>query len=1353
MMKKRFLSCILAISIIFTLVPIQLFAANVSKLVISECDFLDGWSKEGGGNALTVSVNNAYNSSAGIRCDVNYGKFGASYSPSESLDLSSFATVQWDMRFYTGKNNGMRGTLWEQIVENYGTKGNNKLYLKLSSAEGYRVYYLSKLSTTVSTEKTEWVHFSASISDYNTENGNFDRKAVNNIFFNTVDSNYNTAVSNGVIAIDNLIAAGSASTENPTPDESGEEKKDLVISDCDAAENGTAGFIHTGGNAFKIGDSSLGWGALSEKFTYRHVNYGAFRQSYFKLEDPLNISDYKSLNWSMYFGPVGLWESIQESYGSTIYVKLFNSHEDSGNRMIFALDKIISTPIGGMPGWYIFSVNFDDCTNNVNFDKSKLTRFSFVTIEGGALNTEIAEGVIGFDNIYLSADKASSAPTGDGKWLIAENTVDKTISGSNFVYTNTSFKYNLSSQSKENLWLIAKIYVENQTNPGNISNFVTDGQIELTSSGKSDVQEANWAVDKLGLRSGWTSLRLKLSDANFDNGLNLAAVNYFRMYIRPGNNDTYRIKIQDLYITNQAEKSPLPSVFSDGMLFQQNKTMNLWGRVGSESDVSVELYKAGDLIESASVKSDIDGKWRVKLPARKGNYDVYSIIIKVNGEIAKEISDVMIGELWISAGQSNMEFFLGQTIPGYDWSLIPLNKYVRVFVEPTVPGGVNGTLPVTPAYDIDGAFWTDGSTATNVKYVSAIAYYSCLQLQLKLDVPVGFINAAKGASVIEAWLSRESIDCNTKIKSILSDRKNYKTEQTLNVPGNWNLMTALYNTKLAPLAGFNVAGVMWYQGESNVKYADEDGENTFYEEALRQLAEDWALLFSFEKGKMPFVFAHLAPYNYSNVRANDYDTILPKLAESMSKVWASHKSSMVQIPIYDISLAYKNPPDRDFDPIHPSTKKPVGERFANAMLSRFYSIGTSGYNAATYKSMRIDGNKMYVTLDNVGTGISFRNTNTELEGFTICGDDRVFVNAYAKIVEKDTVEVYSPMVSKPVAAAYAFSSFNMNANLINSFGLPAVPFRTDNVDSEFVGNNDWMNADHETVWVDTRSGNTADFAATWEPQTIGASVSFDTEVKAQGNSSLKLVTTVKNTGAGPKLNHATMIYRLSAYKYITVIVKNADNVDKTLKLKVGSNYATAIDGTISIRIPKDSEFTRCIFNIEKLKNSSGIVISNSLGSFNAYSDFDFIVDEPGTVYLDDIRLGTEIPLLDEIKKVSLGTTVKDFILICGLGLDTVVYSGETPLKDNDTVGTGAFASNSGRTIYAIVRFDLDGNGKCNSLDIVLMKKHLLGISKLSGLYLDAAKRNSSESDIDIRNLIHIKKQVVLRSGFHFEMNN
>ena len=130
-------------------------------------------------------------------------------------------------------------------------------------------------------------------------------------------------------------------------------------------------------------------------------------------------------------------------------------------------------------------------------------------------------------------------------------------------------------------------------------------------------------------------------------------------------------------------------------------------------------------------------------------------------------------------------------------------------------------------------------------------------------------------------------------------------------------MTTLYNTKLDPIAGMapdntklsahsgmNIAGVMWYQGESNIKYAEASGKNTYYTAALNPLIDDWSVIFGFEKGKMPFIFAHIAPCDYSSVRTNDYDSAVAQLAAAMNESWAAHKNTAIQIPIYDLPLDY-----------------------------------------------------------------------------------------------------------------------------------------------------------------------------------------------------------------------------------------------------------------------------------------------------------------------------------------------------------------------------------------------------------------------------------------------------------------
>lgn len=694
----------------------------------------------------------------------------------------------------------------------------------------------------------------------------------------------------------------------------------------------------------------------------------------------------------------------------------------------------------------------------------------------------------------------------------------------------------------------------------------------------------------------------------------------------------------------------MPSMFSDGMLFQQNKDINLWGITDEANEtVEVQLYREGALAETQTTVSDGEGNWSVALSPREGGYEKYSIQISA-GNQSKLINDVLIGELWIAAGQSNMEFFLGNTVLPSERDTIPLDEYIRVFKEPSVPtaDGADGVLSSVPVYDIipdvnnvnsiGGAVWSDAGAEPNIRYVSAIAYYTCLELREALDVPVGFINTAKGASVIESWLSRESIDSNETVKSKLEEMSLYMSERGLNAPRNWQYMTTLYNTKLAPLAGlnadnekrsehagFNIAGVMWYQGESNVKYADDDGSNPYYTAALNQLIDDWSVIFGFEKGEMPFIFADIAAYDYSNVRPDDYDVVIPMLSEAMADASAAHSNTAVQIPIYDLPLTYRNPPAQDYHPIHPSDKKSVAERFADAVLGRFYGIGED-FAAPVFKEIEISGDKLIITLDNVGGGLAIRDGGGTLYGFAVCGSDRVFVNADARIISSNQIEVSSPYVSNPVAATYAFSSYNANANLVNSSGTPCLPFRTDRTESVYLGADDWMSADIEEVWSSSCQTLVGDMYSTWVTDTSGASISFDAEVKASGASSIKLTTTSASKGAGPNLALSSIRNHLSDYKYLAVTVKNDDGIDNTLRLRIGSGaYALTVDGGQGAALAANSDFTTYVFDLSELVDSNGNPLSTTMYN-NAFSqdELTFVLDAAGTVHIDEIRLATEL---------------------------------------------------------------------------------------------------------------------------------
>lgn len=182
------------------------------------------------------------------------------------------------------------------------------------------------------------------------------------------------------------------------------------------------------------------------------------------------------------------------------------------------------------------------------------------------------------------------------------------------------------------------------------------------------MEELNWSLPRQGLRAGWNYLRLPLAAASkAGGGADLSRLNYFRLYnITPdGNTTRFEVKIQDVKLTTAKEKKTLPSFFADGMLFQQNKPMNLWGRTETaDAQIAVELLKGGEVLETKTAEPDENGDWSVSLSAQKGGYDAYTIVVKENGQAVKTLRDVLVGELWLAAGQSNMEFMVSQSVGG-----------------------------------------------------------------------------------------------------------------------------------------------------------------------------------------------------------------------------------------------------------------------------------------------------------------------------------------------------------------------------------------------------------------------------------------------------------------------------------------------------------------------------------------------------------------------------------------------------------------------------------------------------------------------------------------------------------------
>lgn len=1208
---KKLIALLSAFAVIFSsvftsIVSFTVFAQS-KELLISDCETLDGWTKSGGNS---LSLNNNGFTGKSVACDINNGAFrSATFTAATPLDVSAYQNIEWDVMMHTGGKTGM----WDEIKNCYG----DEVYLKIgSSSSDYNVYRLSKMTVEQDDGNSLWNHFSVEISNPSSTSGSFDATKMTLFYFTTIDGAVNSSVRNGHIRIDNIYARNLLSDK---PEEIG----DLVLSECETTDNW---------NYANAGMMSLTTNGMTGSAVNINTSYGAFRKLTFTKD--FDISNYNTVEFDLFCMKVGdvshnMWSDITASYGDKIAVEV----SDGTNTNTYGLNKWNVTELGN--NWIHVSINLNNYSSgSKKFNLGKFKTFSVYSNITADLDKNLPNTTFRIDNLIARFNAEGNQPSlpgddPDGVWSIPGN-FEKTTTGT-FSFIIRDFNLDLSKYQKSDLHLTMRVFVENKNGSENILDFTSDGQIELTSSGDCDKQEANWSVPKLGLKSGWNDIRLLLSSAANDTGLNLSNINYFRFYSRKAGEDQFNVKIEDIKITNIKEESIVGTYFSDGMMFTQNKPMKVFGNVEKSGlKIIAKLKDKNGILEEKVTQSSADGSWNLSFSGRKGGYDKYSIEIYVADQLKKTIKDILIGELWLAAGQSNMEYFVLQTIPDYDYDLIPLNEYVRFFDEPLVPGGVNSTLPSSPATDIDGAKWANGSNAVDVKYVSAIAYYMSLQLQNELNIPIGFINAAKGASVIESWLPREVIENDSVIKSTLKKRDIYKTATQLDkTASNWTYLTTLYNSKIAPLAGVEISGMLWYQGESNIKYADENGYNTFYKNALMGLIESYGNIFGYNGGEMPFVCAHLAPYNYSSIRS-DYETVLASFSEMLTDIAGNTNARMIQIPIYDLSLNYKNPPINNPDPIHPNSKSAVASRFADAVLSEVYGIGDkNSSNAPIAKSYKINGSKIEITFDNVGGGLKSIGDAETLHGFAICGNDRTFVKADAEIISKNTVAVYSEKVSLPTAATYAWSSFNMNSNLCNSAGIPAVPYRTDKTKSVYYLSMDWGYCDFENVW-DAKITLDAGFKPSFNTSQ-NAVVSFVGDNKIEGKSAAKLTYTIadsKTAVLSPVLNYGGMVNNYPNYSGITLNVKNYDGNTNKLSVEIvagGESYKASVTEGEKLATEYDlvkGSFREYTFNFTRLVDAEGKVLRDSKTVLKMMTALNIIVadDKSGEVLFDNIYL-------------------------------------------------------------------------------------------------------------------------------------
>lgn len=503
-----------------------------------------------------------------------------------------------------------------------------------------------------------------------------------------------------------------------------------------------------------------------------------------------------------------------------------------------------------------------------------------------------------------------------------------------------------------------------------------------------------------------------------------------------------------LFAENISANIKMASPFGEHMVLQRNKIVPVWGTASPGEKVTIEFNQ-----QSKSTIAGLDGSWNINLSKLKAGGP---FVMTVTGQNTIRLGDVYIGEVWICSGQSNMDFTVARE-----------NRYwCGVFNEKQEVADAN--YPLIRVFDTEFSpgeelrkevvgNWEIVSPQT-VGHISAVAYFFARDLQKKLNVPIGLITTAFGASTAEAWISKSALQSNPKFATLLTNfqdkinkylpdtaaqnkyKKAYEIwvveaakakadgKDELRGPKNTNPIVdqhnpfVLWNGMVAPLVPYAIAGALWYQGESNSPTA------SIYRDLMETLITDWRK--QWNQGDFPFIYVQLA-----NI-GKEIETEPAKGGTEAIKREAQLLN--LSIPKTAMVVAIDNADPLDMKNVHPKNKQEIGKRMV--LAARVIAYGEKlTYSGPVYDKMQIKGNTIQLQFKSTDKGLVCK--GDQLKGFAIAGEDKKFVWADAKIVGNSVI-VSNPDVAKPVAVRYGWGS-NPPTSLYNKADLPASPFRTD----------------------------------------------------------------------------------------------------------------------------------------------------------------------------------------------------------------------------------------------------------------------------------------------------------------------
>lgn len=489
------------------------------------------------------------------------------------------------------------------------------------------------------------------------------------------------------------------------------------------------------------------------------------------------------------------------------------------------------------------------------------------------------------------------------------------------------------------------------------------------------------------------------------------------------------VAVMQLCFTANSQVS-VPAIFNNHMVLQRNHQNPIWGKasVGEKITVSIDKQKQHTIADSK-------GNWRVQLDSLKVG-GPYKLTIKGKNKIV--FDDVLVGEVWVCSGQSNMQ-----------WSVINSNHSDLELASANYPNIRLFSVPLVGTPELQTSMqdttWY-ACTPKNIPEFSAAGYFFGRKLHQTLGVPIGLINASWGASSLESWVPREAMEKSNGFTELLEDwdlavseftdeklievTKLYEDWEAKGSPGakmrpprdiriGQNRPANAFNGVINPIAGYGIKGVLWCQGESNL------GRGYQYRSLFPLLINSWRALW--QQGNFPFYWIQLASMKDLDTQPTESDWAV--LRESQTKTLSLPNTGEV------ISMDMGEARD-----IHYRNKQTIGNRLARLALVKDY-----GYKFASespqFESMEIKEDKIIITFNNIDEGLYAYDFET-VKGFAISGEDKKFVWAKATIIDKNKIEISSDKISVPVAVRYAWSD-NPEANLYDRNGMPVTGFRTD----------------------------------------------------------------------------------------------------------------------------------------------------------------------------------------------------------------------------------------------------------------------------------------------------------------------